>query len=118
VTVNIVDQTDEKIATLAEPLLQNMLDGAHELHYAKFSRDFSHGMKMIMPEDLFMEQTIGINQVRGRCTTRKLLGILRKHKTALALWSARYDKTPDDMLIELKLTYEHDKLVITGAAIV
>ena len=115
---NIVDHSDEEIFALAEPLLQNMLDGASELHYAKFSKDFSHGMKSIMPEDLFLEQTIGINKVRGKCITRKTLGVLRKNKTVLVLWSARYDKTNDDMLIQLKLSYEHDALVITGALII
>lgn len=114
---NIVDNSDEEIIALAEPLLQNMLDGASELNYDKFSRDFSHGMKSVIPEDLFLEQTIGFNQVRGQCVSRKILGVLRKNRTVFILWSARYDKNNDDMLIQLKLAYEHDRLAITGAAI-
>lgn len=114
---NIVDHSDEEIIALAEPILENMLDGMAALNYAKFSGDFSHGMKTIVPEDLFLEETIGINQVRGKCVARKTLGVLRKNKTALIVWSAQYDKSDDDMLIQLKLTYERDALVITGALI-
>jgi len=114
---NINDNSDEQIIALAEPLLQNLLDGANELNYEKFSRDFSHGMKTVIPHDMFMEKTIGIHHVRGKCISRKALGVLRKNKTALILWSAQYDKTSDDMLIQLKLSYENGQLVITGALI-
>ncbi|MGD8569468.1 MAG: hypothetical protein PVJ39_15390 [Gammaproteobacteria bacterium] len=114
---NIVDDSDEEIIALAEPLLQNMLDGGNALKYAKFSRDFSHGMRSTIPEDLFAEQSIAVNRARGQCISRQPLGVLRKNKTALILWSARFDKSNDDMLIQLKIAYDHGKLVITGATI-
>ena len=116
-TKNIVDQSDAQIIALAEPVLQNLLDGSHELNYEKFSRDFSHGMKTVMPRDMFMEQSIGIQHVRGKCVARKALGVLRKNQTALVVWSAQYEKTADDMLIQLKLSYDNDRLVIVGALI-
>ena len=116
-TKTIVENTDEQIIVLAEPLLQNLLDGANELNYEKFTHDFSHGMKTVMPHDFFMEQTIGLQHVRGKCVSRKPLGVLRKNKTALVVWSAQYEKTDDDMLIQLKLVFENDKLVISSALI-
>jgi hypothetical protein len=116
-TQNIVDRSDAEIIELAETLLQGLLDGSDELNYEKFSRDFSHGMKTVMPHDMFMEQSVGIRQVRGKCVSRKPLGVLRKNRTALVVWSAQYEKTSDDMLIQLKLNYEHDRLVISGALI-
>ncbi|WP_455222248.1 hypothetical protein [Kaarinaea lacus] len=116
-TENIVDRSDKKIIKLAEPMLQNLLDGSNELNYEKFSRDFSHGMKTVMPHEMFMEQSVGIRQVRGKCVSRKALGVLRKNKTALVVWSAQYEKTSDDMLIQLKLSYEDEHLVISDALI-
>ncbi|WP_455208902.1 hypothetical protein [Kaarinaea lacus] len=116
-TNNIADQSDEQIVTLAEPLLQNLLDGANDLNYDKFSRDFSHGMKTVMPHDMFMEKTVGIQHVRGKCISRKALGVLRKNRTALVIWSAQYDKTDDDMLIQLKVVIEDNKLVISSVLI-
>ena len=116
-TTTIVEKTDEEIIKLAEPLLQNLLDGANALDYEKFTHDFSHGMKTVMPHDLFMEQTIGLQHVRGKCVSRRALGVLRKNKTALILWSAQYEKTDDDMLIQLKLVFENDRLVISSALI-
>lgn len=116
-TQNIVELSDTEITELADPLLQNLLDGSNELNYEKFSRDFSHGMKTVMPHEMFMEQSVGIRQVRGECIARKALGVLRKNKTALVVWSAQYEKTSDDMLIQLKLSYENDRLVISGALI-
>ena len=114
---NIVDLADTKIVALAEPLLQNLLDGADTLNYEQFSRDFSNGMKIIMPHELFMEQTVAVHQVRGKCISRKALGVLRKNRTALLAWSARFDKSSDDMLIQMKLCYESDRLVISGIQI-
>jgi hypothetical protein len=116
-TKNIVDEPDAQIIALAEPLLQNLLDGTDKLSYEKFSHDFSHGMKTVMPLEMFMEQAIGIQHVRGKCVRRKALGVLRKNQTALVVWSARYEKTADDMLIQLKLSYENDRLAIIGALI-
>ena len=60
---SIVEQSDVEIIRIAEPLLQNLLDGADALDYEKFTRDFSHGMKTVMPRDLFMEQTIGLQRI-------------------------------------------------------
>lgn len=113
----IVENTDEEIIALAEPLLQNLLDGASALNYEKFTHDFSHSMRTVMPHELFMEQTIGLQHVRGKCISRKPLGVLRKNKTALVIWSSQYEKTEDDMLIQLKLVFEKDKLVISSALI-
>jgi hypothetical protein len=114
---NIVDHSDEEIIALAEPLLQNMLDGGYALNYSKFSRDFSHGMRSTIPEDLFAEQSIAVNRARGQCVSRQPLGVLRKNKTALIVWSAHFDKSNDDMLVQLKVTYDDGKLAITGATI-
>lgn len=113
----IVEKTDKQIIALAEPLLQNLLDGANAMNYEKFTHDFSHSMRTVMPHELFMEQTIGLQHVRGKCVSRKPLGVLRKNKTALVIWSSQYEKTDDDMLIQLKLVYEKDKLAISSALI-
>ena len=109
----ITEMTDEEITAVAEPILQNMLDTSYALDFERFIRDFSETYKKAVPEDKFREKTIELIESDGQCVARKLLGVLRKGKAALVVWSAKYDKTEDDTLIQLMITKEGERYVVT-----
>jgi hypothetical protein len=111
----ITEQTDEEIIAIAEPIVQNMLESSYALDYERFTRDISEHYKKAVPENKFHEETTKLIGSDGQCVARKLLGVLRKGEAALVVWSAKYDKTEDDTLIQLMITREGERyLVIWG----
>ena len=109
----ITEKTDAEITAVAEPILQNMLDASYALDHERFIRDFSEHYKTAVPEDKFREKTTKLIESDGQCVSRKLLGVLRKGETALVVWSAKYDKTEDDTLIQLMITREGERYSVT-----
>lgn len=105
----IADMTDKEIIAVAEPILQNMLDTSYALDYERFIRDISETYKKAVPEDKWREKTSKFIESDGQCVARKLLGVLRKGEAALVVWSAKYDRTEDDTLIQLKIAREGER---------
>ncbi len=63
--------TDEEILNIANPLMDNLMDGSSERNHQKPTRDFTERLKAIVTEDNFLEQWKG-NKI-GEFSKREFL---------------------------------------------
>jgi len=111
---DVIGNTDDEVRRIADPIMDNILDGMKSEDYMKYSRDFAKIMKGALPKEKFLTGNEQIKIIFGQYVSREYLGFLKKGNMTLVLWKARFDKTTDHVLIKLTLSKQDGKYLVTG----
>ena len=114
VHAGMIGKTDKEVRAIADPLLDNILDGVKTGDYEKWSRDFDQTMKGVLTKEKFAETNQQVKERMGSCTSRKYLSFLNKGEMTMVLWKGTFDKTQDDILITLVASKQGDKYKVAG----
>ena len=96
-------KTTQEIKTIADPLLDNILDGFKFDKYTQYARDFDPALKVIGSRTKFFKVSRHIKTSLGNYLYREYMGSLLKGDLIVVLWKGEFDKTKNDVLI--KVTY-------------
>ena len=110
---SVVGNSDEEVQPVADPILDNILDGMKTEDYSKYTKDFDKVMKK-MTEKQFLASNEKILNAYGEYQSREYLGFYTKDKNTIALFKGRFSDTKDDVLIKLVLSKKLMKVVVTG----
>lgn len=113
-SADVIGKTDKEVKAVAEPILDNILEGFKTDDYSKYSKDFDATLKESISEGKFLETDRQIENSIGNCQSRAYLGFLTKGKMTVVLWKARFNKSEDDVLIKLVASKRGDKYLVTG----
>ena len=110
----VIGKTDEEVRAIAEPILDNILEGFKTDDYVKYSRDLDDTLKETISENKFLETDRQIESSIGNYQSREYLGFLTKGQMTVVLWKGRFDKSVDDVLIKLVVSKRKDRYLVTG----
>ncbi len=110
----VVGQTDKEVQTIAEPILDAVLNGLNEGNYGQYSKYFDDTLKDAVPETKFQQVRAGILKKLGKYQSRTYLGFLSKGNFTVAVWKGRFSASTEDVLIKLVLSKRGDKVQVSG----
>jgi hypothetical protein len=115
--VNIIENTDEEIRAMAEPLWRDLVANSNEGKYGEFVKDFSSSMALAMDQVTAGHQFANSELARSLSGHFDYLGIIRRGEHVTVLYRQRSSKKPGEWLGRLVLGYENGKVRIFGASI-
>ena len=107
-------KTTQEIQNIADPLLDNILDGFKYDKYTQYSRDFDPALKVIGSRTKFFKVSRYIKSSLGNYLYREYMGSLLKGDMIVVLWKGKFDKTKNDVLIKLVMKKQGWRYVVTG----
>ena len=107
-------KTTQEIKTVADPLLDNILDGFKYDKYTQYSRDFDPALKVAGSRTKFFKVSRHIRTSLGNYLHREYMGSLLKGDMIVVLWKGKFDKTKNDVLIKLVIKKQGGRYVVTG----
>ena len=107
-------KTDKGVRTIAEPILDSILEGFKTSDYAKYSKDFDDTLKEAISQKKVFEVSGQIKSSIGNYQSREYLGFLTKGQMTVVLWKGRFNKSEDDVLIRLVISKRGNKYLVTG----
>ncbi len=107
-------KTTQEIKTIADPLLDNILDGFKYDKYTQYSRDFDPALKVIGSRTKFFKVSRHIRSSLGNYLYREYMGSLLKGDMIVVLWKGKFDKTKNDVLIKLVIKKQGRRYFVTG----
>ncbi|MFH1776433.1 MAG: DUF3887 domain-containing protein [Candidatus Omnitrophota bacterium] len=110
----VIGTTDKGVQAIAETVLDNILAGIKTDDYSVFSMDFDDTLKETIDEEKFLEMNKQIKSTIGNFSQKEYLGFLTKGKMTVIYWKARFDKSSDDVLIQLVISKRGEKYLVTG----
>ena len=110
----VIGRTNEEVRAIAEPILDNILEGFKTDDYRKYSRDLDDTLKETISQKKFLEIDHQIQSSIGNYQSREYLGFLIKGQMTVVLWKGRFDRSVDDVLIKLVVSKRKGKYLVTG----
>ena len=89
--------------SIADPIMDNALEGLNEKNYDQFTRDFSENLKKKNPEYLFNENVEEFHQKYGRYISREIKEVSPSVGKIAVYCIANFEKAEE---IGLKFTFE------------
>ena len=116
--MNIIDQTDDEILAVAEPMWVDLIKYSNEGEYGKFIRNFDSTLVMGLNEVEIGKQFARSELTRSLSDIYDYLGIIRRGEHVTVLYRVRSTKKDGEWLGRLVLGYNDQEVVkIFGASI-
>ncbi len=115
--MNIIEQTDEEILALANPMWADLVKYSNEKNYGAFTRNFSTAMQMGANEIEMGKQFARSDLAKNLSPEYQYLGIIRRGEYVTVLYKQTNSKDKSEWLGRLVLGYEKDKAKIFGATL-
>ncbi len=107
-------RTDKQIRKVAEPIMDNILDGFRFDNYLMYSRDFVRYLKITGARTKFFKTARYMNRQLGPYLSREYIGSLHRGGTIIVLWKGTFEKSKDDILIKLTISRRGRRYKVTG----
>lgn len=115
--MNIVEQTDEEIQAIAEPLWTDLVKSSNEGKYGEFTKNFSNSFARAMNQVEAGHQFANSELARNLAEDSDFLGTIRRGEHVTVLYRVKNTKKPGEWLGRLVLGDENDQVRIFGASI-
>ena len=115
--MNIVDNTDEEILALANPMWADVVKYSNEQNYGAFTRNFAAAMLMGANEIEMGKQFARSELTKNLSEDYECLGMIRRGEYVTVLYRQRHTRKDGEWLGRLVLGYEKDKVKIFGATL-
>ena len=109
-----IGQSNQQVQAVANPILDSILTGFNDGNYDQYSKDFDAAMKRAIPAQTFSQTRDAILKKVGKYQSRTYLGYLKKGNITVVLWKGRFSASHDDILIELALSQQENKVKVSG----
>ena len=116
--MNFSQKTDKEILSIANPIMDNVIEGSNESNYEKFSKDFSNIMNDAVPEEEFRRQLIEFHPKFGDIKkNREFIHCIRRNSGVTVLWTGYYEISKGEHLSLLTLDEEDGRIKIFGVTV-
>ena len=115
--VNIIEQTDEEILAIADPLWRDLVKSSNEGKYGEFVKNFSNSLAIAMNQVVVGNQFAKSELARNLSEGVDSLGIIRRGDHVTVLYRQRSTKKEGEWLGRLVLGYEDGEVRIFSASI-
>ena len=114
---NIIENTDEEIRAIADPLWRDLVRHSNEGKYGEFVKNFSNSLALAMTQVVAGHQFANSELARSLSEDVDALGIIRRGEHVTVLYRQRSTKKQGEWLGRLVLGYENEEVKIFGASI-
>ena len=115
--MNIVDNSDEEIRAIADPLWRDLLKYSNQGKYEEFVKTFARSLAIAMNQVVANHQFANSELARNLADDPDYLGIIRRGEHVTVLYRQRSTKRPGEWLGRLVLGYEDGEVRIFAASI-
>jgi len=116
--MNIIDQTDDEILVVAEPMWKDLVRHSNEGEYGKFIQNFDYSLIQGLNEVEIGKQFARSELTRSLSDAYDYLGIIRRGEHVTVLYRVRSTKKEGEWLGRLVLGFnDQGEVKIFGASI-
>ena len=108
----LANQSDEDILKIANPIMNNLMEGSTEINHVKHTRDFTDRMKRIVTKD-YLEKVCKRYQAEwGYFSKREFVAIFRRPLSIAIVWKQWCTKQDGEFVAELVLVEQDSRYLV------
>ena len=115
--IELAQQADEHILAIANPLMDNLMEGSREIDHARHVRDFTDRLKEIVTAERLEAMCKDYQARIGFFERRKVVGIFRRKNSVAVVWRQWSSKTDDEYVAEIVIVEKDGRYLVDHAMI-
>ena len=110
-------KSDKEILAVANPIMDNLMEGSTEINHEKHTRDFTDRMKRIVSKE-YLEKVCKRYQAEwGFFGKREFVAIFRRPSSVAVIWKQWCTKQEGEFVAELVLVEQDSKYLVDHAMV-
>ncbi len=105
--MNLMDKTDDEILSVADPIMDNLMEASTAIDYERHVRDFTARAKSVLSEALLRHVCREYQSSKGFFAEREFVAIFRRPDSVAIVWKQKFTRQPGEFVAEMVLV-EHE----------
>lgn len=101
--MTLAEKSDKEILAVADPIMDNLMEGSTEIDHEKHTRDFTDRMKRIVMKEYLEIVCRQYQAERGYFAGREFVAVFRRPQSVAIVWKQRFTKKAGEYVAELVL---------------
>ena len=108
---------DEEILAVADPLMDNLMQGSKDIDHARHTRDFTERLAKIVTAERLEEMCRDYQARIGYFTEREFVAIFRRANSVAVVWRQWSSKTTDEFVAEIVIVERNGRHLVDHAQV-
>ena len=115
--MELANKSDEEILKIANPIMENLMEGSTEIDHEKHTRDFTDRLKSIVTKD-YLEKVCRRYQAEwGYFSKREFVAVFRRPSSVALVWKQWCTKQAGEFVAELVLVQRESRYLVDHAMV-
>ncbi len=110
--MNLTQQSDDDILSIANPLMDNLMDASTHIDYERHIRDFSDRLKSQLPKERLESICREYQSTKGFFASREFVKLFRRPDSIAIVWRQCFTKQAGEFVAEMVLVQQGDRYLV------
>src|SRR5438445_4675511 len=115
--MELVNKSDDEILKIANPIMDNLMEGSKEIDHEKHTRDFTDRMKGIVTKDYLKKVCERYQAEWGHFAKREFVAVFRRPSSVVITWKQWSIKQEGEFVVELVLVERDSRYLVNHAMV-
>ena len=115
--MTLADKSDMEILAMADPIMDNLMEGSTEINHEKHTRDFTDRMKRIVTKEYLEAVYRQYQAERGYFAGREFVAVFRRPTSVAIVWKQWFTKKTGEYVAELVLVNDESRYLVDHAMV-
>lgn len=104
--------SESDILSIANPLMDNLMEGSTRIDHGQHTRDFTDRLKSIVTREYLERVCKNYQAEKGYFTEREVVAVFKRPASAAIIWKQSFTKAQGDFVAEMLLVKEGEEYLV------
>jgi hypothetical protein len=110
--MELAKKSDAEILTVANPIMDNLMDASTAIDRERHARDFTDRLKAIVTKDYLERVCRQYQDEKGYFGGREVVAIFRRPHSVAIIWKQRFTKSAGEFVAEMVLVEQASRCLV------
>jgi len=110
--MDLAIRSDAEILTIADPIMDNLMEASTTMDHARHVRDFTDRLKAIVTKEYLEHVCHQYQSEKGVFGPRKFVAVFRRPHSIVIVWKQQFTKSSGDYVAQMVLVQEGSRHLV------
>lgn len=110
--MDLIDKTDDEILSVADPIMDNLMEASTAIDYERHVRDFTVRAKSVLSEEFLHRICKEYQNSKGFFSEREFVAVFRRPDSVAIVWKQKFSRQPGEFVAEMVLVQQDGRYLV------
>ncbi|MFT3813023.1 MAG: hypothetical protein QM740_06550 [Acidovorax sp.] len=110
--MDLSQRSDSEILSIANPIMDNLMDASTEINYERHIRDFTDRLKSVPSKERLQWICQDYQSTKGFFAQREFVAAFRRPESVAIVWKQTFTKQPGEFVAEMVLVQQGGRYLV------